>query len=189
MTNKNTNTTARKRARREANMATSTKSRAADRRKRPNYGKRKGETKKVDECQLCDTPTPLKDQYTVVNEKDEDGTFTGKAIKTKIGRGAAKHPDNLSHYCGDCADKRVKQKEAWVARRLADGESKPKATGRKRGAAKKEEAKTSGRKRGAAKARTRKRGDNGNAKAKPKDRKAPKADTAKAAAGADEDPF
>lgn len=87
----------------------------------PNSMERRQKTRKADKCQLCGTKTDLKDQYTVVNDLE-----AGKPIKKK--NAARRGAENLSHYCGDCADKRVKQKQAWLDSRNGDApKAKPAA--------------------------------------------------------------
>jgi len=105
----------------------------------PNALEHREKTRKANQCQLCGTKTPLKDQFTVVNDL-EAGTV--KKQKNAARKGAEK----LSHYCSDCAGKRVKQKEAWLKSRdeSSNGSSKSKA------AKPKKSSKTSGKKRSAA---------------------------------------
>lgn len=74
--------------------------------------KMKDRTRKAGQCQLCKAKVALTEQYTVVNDLD-----AGKAIKKK--NAARPGAESLSHYCADCADKRVKQKTAWLKTRAA----------------------------------------------------------------------
>lgn len=84
----------------------------------PNDKKRRESTRKRNECQLCHTKIGIKSQYTVTNDLD-----AGKAIKGRKGT----IPEGSSHYCGDCADKRVKQKQTWLDARENGSTPKPKA--------------------------------------------------------------
>ena len=84
---------------------------------RTNSSERRDGTRKEGRCQLCLNKVPLTDQYTAVNNLDE-GTVT----KSKKGAAAKESNAHLSHYCGDCVDKRVKRKEYWMENvREADG--------------------------------------------------------------------
>lgn len=104
----------------------------------PNSLSHREKTRKENRCQLCGTKTPLKDQFTVVNDLEE-----GKVKKQK--NAARKGAEKLSHYCGDCASKRVKQKETWLKTReestngtAPKASSKPKkSSGSKKGGTKK----------------------------------------------------
>lgn len=64
-------------------------------------------TRKENRCQLCLTKADLDEQYTVVNDLE-----AGTVKKSK--NASAEKNEHLSHYCGDCADKRVKRKEYWM---------------------------------------------------------------------------
>lgn len=78
---------------------------------------RRARTRKAGKCQMCESKVPLKDQYTVTNDLEQ-----GRPIKRK--NAARKGAEAASHYCGECADRRVKQKQAWLnarAKRLAKG--------------------------------------------------------------------
>lgn len=90
---------------------------ANDRKKRPNSLSRRERTRNEGKCQLCETKTDLKEQFTVTNDLD-----AGTVVKKK--NAARKGAEAASHYCSDCAAKRVKQKGDWLASR--DGETKPK---------------------------------------------------------------
>jgi hypothetical protein len=122
----------------------------------PNDGSRRERTRKAEKCQLCETKVPLKEQFTVVNDLDE-----GKPVKKK--NAARRGAEKLSHYCGECATKRVKQKQAWLdsrdgkpaAKTTTKKSSAKKTTGRKRGAARKA---AKGKKRESAAARRRRLG-------------------------------
>jgi hypothetical protein len=74
----------------------------------PSSREKREATRRQGQCQMCLAKVPLKEQYTVTNNLDK-----GTVLKRKD---AAKQEDK-SHYCGDCADKRVKMKERWIARR------------------------------------------------------------------------
>lgn len=73
--------------------------------------------RKAGRCQLCNAKVPLKDQFTVVNDLE-----AGKPVKRK--NAARRGAEKLSHYCGDCADKRVKQKQAWLKARAKRQEAR-----------------------------------------------------------------
>lgn len=78
---------------------------------------RRVRTRKAGKCQMCESGVPLKDQYTLTNDLDK-GVVVKRKNATRKGAEAA------SHYCGACAERRVKQKQAWLnarARRLAKG--------------------------------------------------------------------
>jgi len=75
----------------------------------PNDSVRRERTRKADSCQLCGTKVALKEQYTV--ENDLKATPPKVIRKKNAARGGA---EKMSHYCADCADKRVRQKAAWV---------------------------------------------------------------------------
>lgn len=105
-------------------MPVSAKKAANDRRARPNSLSRRERTRNEGKCQLCETKTPIKNQFTVVNDLE-----AGTATKRK--NAGAKGNENSSHYCGDCAAKRVEQKEAWM--RSRNGETKPKGKASKKG--------------------------------------------------------
>jgi hypothetical protein len=80
-------------------------------------GQRRERTRKEGKCQLCERKTPLKEQYTVTNDLK-----AGIASKRKDG--TRKAAEEASHYCEECVEKRVKQKQAWLnarAKRLAKG--------------------------------------------------------------------
>lgn len=101
---------------------------ANDRRARPNSLDRKTRTRKENRCQLCEAKTPLKSQFVVTNDLEAGKVKVSKDC-TKKGR------ENSSHYCEECKDKRVTQKQAWLDQR--DGTAKPKAKKGKKAAAKK----------------------------------------------------
>lgn len=85
----------------------------------PNDLKRRERTRKGAKCQWCEDKVPLKQQFVVYNDLD-----AGKVIKTKdASRPSA---EGKSHYCGECAEKRVRLQEAYLARRENGGGSKPK---------------------------------------------------------------
>lgn len=111
----------------------------------PNSLEHRAATRKANSCQLCGTKTPLKDQFTVVNDL-EAGTV--KKQKNAARRGAEK----MSHYCGDCAGKRVKQKEAWLKTREESANGSAPAKPKKSSGAKKSGAKKSSGKKTPAKA-------------------------------------
>lgn len=74
----------------------------------PNSKSRVERTRKAEKCQWCGTKVPLKEQYTVRIEDD-------KVIKRKdCTRKAA---EGKSHWCGDCAAKRVKMSERYLTKR------------------------------------------------------------------------
>lgn len=106
---------------------------ASERRTRPNLMSRRERTRKEGKCQLCEKKTPIKDQYTVVNDLDE-------GVATKRKNAGAKGNETSSHYCGECADKRVTQKEAWI-NSVRNADAKPKAKKGKKGAKGKAKAK------------------------------------------------
>lgn len=111
-------------------MATKTKSRASGdytfkHNAVPNSLSHREKTRKENKCQLCGTKVQLKEQFTVVNDL-ESGTV--KKQKNAARKGAEK----MSHYCSDCAVKRVKQKETWLKTRdESSNGSKPKSTAKK----------------------------------------------------------
>jgi hypothetical protein len=77
---------------------------------------RRERTRKEGKCQMCEKKVPLAKQFTVTNDL-EAGTV--KVRKNAARKGA----ETASHYCEDCKDKRVKQKQAWLnarAKRLAE---------------------------------------------------------------------
>lgn len=112
----------------------------------PNDKVRVKRTAKADKCQWCETKVELKDQFTVHNDLDADGG-KGRVIKKKVGsRADAVLEANTSHWCSDCAEKRVKMSQRWLDRR-AGVEANP-----RKSAAAKPAKKTAGRKRGAARA-------------------------------------
>lgn len=82
---------------------------------RPSSEKRE-RTRREGKCQICEKAVPLGEQYTVVNDLEN-----GKVVKRK---NAAKREDK-SHYCGDCASRRVKEKQAWLDARTAEQTSSP----------------------------------------------------------------
>lgn len=78
---------------------------------------RRARTRKAGKCQMCESKVPLKDQYTVHNDLE-------KGIVRKHRNAARKGAETASHYCGECVERRVKQKQAWLdarAKRLAKG--------------------------------------------------------------------
>lgn len=112
----------------------------------PNDLTRRQRTRKENRCQLCEAKVPLKDQYVVVNNL-EDGSVSAHKDASKPSR------ETMSHYCADCKDKRLKQKQAWLDAR--DGESKPRGRPKSSGSGK---AKTAARGRPAKKAKAKKGG-------------------------------
>lgn len=100
----------------------------------PNDLSRREQTRKKSQCQLCRTKVPLKDQFTVTNDLEEG---TVKKKKNCERRGA----ETASHYCGECADKRITQKQAWLDSRDATPKKKKAAKKGKAKAAKKAKAK------------------------------------------------
>jgi hypothetical protein len=77
---------------------------------------RRERTRREGKCQLCEKSAPLEKQYTVHNDLKK-GTITARKNATRKGAEAA------SHYCEECKDKRLKQKQAWLdarAKRLAE---------------------------------------------------------------------
>lgn len=109
---------------------------ANDRKKHPNSLTRRQRTRNEGKCQLCETKTSLKDQYVVTNDL-EAGTVKASKDASKPSR------ENMSHYCGDCKDKRINQKQAWLDSRDGSTKAKPKS---KKGKAKKAAAKPKGKK-------------------------------------------
>jgi hypothetical protein len=71
---------------------------------------RRERTRKEGKCQMCEESVPLTKQYTVTNDL-EAGTV--KAQKNAARKGA----ETASHYCEECKDKRIKQKQAWLKAR------------------------------------------------------------------------
>ncbi len=116
----------------------------------PNDKARREKTRDKGQCQRCGKKVGLPSQYRV------------RIINGKVHRDKGAKPDQ-SHYCSDCADKRVKEKERYLA--AGGGEStgkrgRPKkatakkTASRKRGAhTTKAKAKTTGRKRTVSKAK------------------------------------
>jgi hypothetical protein len=119
-------------------MAVSAKKAENDRRARPNSLSRRQRTRQENKCQLCEAKTPLKEQFTVTNDLE-----AGTVVKKK--NAARKGAETASHYCGDCANKRVEQKGAWLSQRdgsTASSGSKSKGKGKaKKGSTKKAAAK------------------------------------------------
>lgn len=74
----------------------------------PGSKAKREQTRKQGRCQMCLTKVPIEEQYTVTNNLKTEKVTTRKDAKDK--------PD-ASHYCGDCAPKRVKMKERWFAAR------------------------------------------------------------------------
>jgi hypothetical protein len=113
-----------------------------------NSLERKLGTRKENRCQLCLTKVPLDEQYTVVNNLE-------KGSVTKKQNADSEANEHLSHYCGDCADKRVKRKEYWMES-VRDGSGPDQrgqaSTGRKRKKAPKKAKGKATRKRSAKKA-------------------------------------
>lgn len=100
-------------------MAVSAKKAASERRAKPNLMSRRERTRKEGKCQLCEASVPIKNQYTVVNDLE-----AGEPVARK--NAGAKGQEKASHYCGECKDKRIAQKQAWINSR--DGSTKPKAS-------------------------------------------------------------
>jgi hypothetical protein len=78
---------------------------------------RRARTRKAGKCQMCESKVPLKDQYTVTNDLK-----AGEVVKRK--NAGAKGKETASHYCAECVERRVKQKQVWLnarAKRLAKG--------------------------------------------------------------------
>lgn len=71
---------------------------------------RRERTRKEGKCQLCEKSVPLDKQYTVQNDLAK-GTVKARQNATRKGA------ETTSHYCGDCKDKRITQKQAWLASR------------------------------------------------------------------------
>jgi hypothetical protein len=72
-------------------------------------------TRKEGKCQLCEKSVSLAKQYTVHNDLKQ-GTVRARKNAARKGVEAA------SHYCEECKDKRLKQKQAWLdarSKRLA----------------------------------------------------------------------
>jgi len=67
-------------------------------------------TRKQGRCQKCLAKVPIAEQYTVTNDLKKEKVFKHRNAEVM---------PNKSHYCGDCADKRMKMKERWMARRAA----------------------------------------------------------------------
>lgn len=82
-----------------------------------NDGARRAKAAKEGKCQWCQTKVPLEEQFVVYNDFEQKKTIKSKNA-AKPGR------EKLSHYCGDCATKRQKIKQAGDF---------DKATGGKRG--------------------------------------------------------
>lgn len=101
----------------------------------PNDKERREKTRSKGQCQRCGTKLGLPSQYRV-------SIRNGAVHKEKGAK-----PDK-SHYCSDCADKRVKEKERYLAGGGGNGTAKrgrPKKSTAKKSTAKK----TTARKRGA----------------------------------------
>lgn len=94
----------------------------------PNDNTRSATTQKKEQCQWCKAKSPLSDQYTVVNDLDANNG-AGEVIKKKVGK--RKLPAKQSHWCPDCAEKRVKMSQRWLDRR-AGIEAKPKKAAAKK---------------------------------------------------------
>jgi hypothetical protein len=148
-------------------------------------------TRKENRCQLCLTKAPLDEQFTVVNDLE-----AGTVKKSK--NASADKNEHLSHYCGDCADKRVTRKEYWMESvREASGPDQRGKTGggRKKKAAKKKRVrgKKAKGKKGKAKAKgkaPRKRNRKSRAKSDAKPKRQRRRSKAKAASAESEDePF
>jgi hypothetical protein len=103
-------------------MATATKTKVKN--FPPNSNKRSTDTRKKEQCQWCKTKSPLADQFTVVNDLEaNDGA--GKVVKQKVGK--RKLPEKQSHWCGECAEKRVKMSQRWLDRRAGKAPAPAKA--------------------------------------------------------------
>ena len=155
----------------------------------PNLMSRREQTRKKEQCQLCRKPTPLKDQFTVENDLEN---LTVKKRKNAAAKASAKK----SHYCSDCAEKRVTQKAAWMRATYgeANGVKAEKGTGRKaqktaaKSKAQNKAKKSAAKKNGSGKASTAKKAAKSASKPKgPKARKAAKA--AATTSSTEEDPF
>lgn len=109
----------------------------------PNLMSRRARTRKEGKCQLCETKADLKEQFTVTNDLEN-----GVVVKKK--NAARKGAETASHYCGECANKRVKQKEAWM--QSAKGDGSKKATTKKAAKGKAKGAKKAGKAKAAKKA-------------------------------------
>ncbi len=72
--------------------------------------KRREQTRRNGQCQLCREKVPLEEQFTLANDLE-------KLTVAKRKNAARKGAETMSHYCGGCADKRVKQKRAWLKAR------------------------------------------------------------------------
>lgn len=95
----------------------------------PNQMSHREATRKQKRCQLCGTKVPLTDQYTVQNDLEN-------LTVTKRKNAARKGAETMSHYCSDCADKRVTQKQAWIDSVYSGGNGKAKSKPAARKAAK-----------------------------------------------------
>lgn len=71
---------------------------------------RRARTRKAGKCQMCEASVSLKDQYTVTNDLDKGAVVLRRDA-------ARKGAEAASHYCGECAERRVKQKQAWLSSR------------------------------------------------------------------------
>jgi hypothetical protein len=75
--------------------------------KRQRLNERRERTRREGKCQMCEESVPLEKQYTVTNDLK-----SGKAGKRK--NASRKGAETQSHYCDTCAEKRVRQKQAWL---------------------------------------------------------------------------
>jgi len=143
-------------------------------------------TRKENRCQLCLTKADLDEQFTVVNDLE-----AGTVKKSK--NASAEKNEHLSHYCGDCADKRVKRKEYWMESvREASGPDQRGKTGssKKKAAKKKRVRKPKGKKKAAAKPkRKRNRKSRAKSDAKPKRKRARGKNAKAASSDGDDEPF
>lgn len=104
-----------------------------------NDGARRAKAAKEGRCQWCQTKVPLEEQFVVYNDFEQKKTIKSKNA-AKPGR------EKLSHYCGDCATKRQKIKQAGDFDKATGGKrGRPKGSTTKKSAkkttAKKEAAK------------------------------------------------
>jgi hypothetical protein len=97
-----------------------------------NDGTRRAKAAKEGKCQWCQKKVPLEEQFVVYNDFDQKKTIKSKNA-AKPGR------EKLSHYCGDCATKRQKIKQAGDFEKASGkkrGRPKGKKTAAKKAAAK-----------------------------------------------------
>lgn len=122
-------------------------------------------TAKAGKCQWCETKTPLENQERVYNDLEK-----GVVVRERIGKRAAPTviEEGLSHWCGDCADKRVAMATRWLDSRGSTAKPKAKkASGRKSGAQKASASKKTAKRATAKKATAKKRVVKKRSKAQP----------------------